>query len=405
MKATDVTRATTRLRSLALGATAITALWLGQALAQETIKIGGMTSVTGGGASIGRVADLGWKLAIEDINAAGGILGKRVQYVLADTQTDPTHAVGEARRLIENEKIHAMVGPVTSQEVIPVTSVTTKAGIAHVTTAASADLTPAVAPYHFSNSPTGLNQMIPNINYALDVLKVRQIGIISDNGGMSKAAASEIIAYMKEKGVAPTLVQEFAFRAEDMTPQLFSLRSSGARALLLINSLGDDARTLLKNRDEIGWKVPVLANLTLTNFSVGIAGRIGKEAFEGVNSVQFKGMTFCPGDAVGASDFAKFVARARAAVPDIDRIGGPSALAPFYIEPIILKAAIDGAGSLEGAKVAAWVEANAGKMKNMLGTFEASSKTHFLPSAEALAVVKNAFAPRSDGLVERAQCP
>lgn len=395
-----------RRMAIALGVTSALAIFAGAGAsrAQDTIKIGGMTSMTGAGSAIGRVADLGWRFAIEDINAAGGIMGRRVQFVLADTQTDPTHAVGEARRLVQNERIHAMVGPVTSQEVIPVTSVTTAAKIAQVTTAASSDLTPSFAPYHFSNSPTGLNQMIANISYALDVLKLRKIAIISDNGGMSKAAASEIVAYLREKGVTPTGVQEFGFRSEDMTPQLFSLRSGGAEVILLINSLVDDARTVLKNRDEIGWRVPVLANLTLTNFSVGIAARLGKEAFEGVNSVQFRGMTFCPGDPVGASDFAKFDARAKAAVPDLERLGGSSALAPYYIQPFVLKAAIEGAQSLEGDKVAAWIEANAPNIKNMLGTFEASDKTHFLPSASAMVVVKNAFAPRSDGLVERVQC-
>ncbi|MFN7634075.1 MAG: ABC transporter substrate-binding protein, partial [Acetobacteraceae bacterium] len=160
--------------AIALGVTSALAIFAGAGAsrAQDTIKIGGMTSMTGAGSAIGRVADLGWRLAIEDINAAGGIMGRRVQFVLADTQTDPTHAVGEARRLVQNERIHAMVGPVTSQEVIPVTSVTTVAKIAQVTTAASSDLTPAFAPYHFSNSPTGLNQMIANISYELDVLKL-----------------------------------------------------------------------------------------------------------------------------------------------------------------------------------------------------------------------------------------
>lgn len=374
------------------------------AQAEETIKIGGMVSITGGGASIGAVATLSWNLAVEDINANGGIMGKQVEIVIADTQTDPTHAVSEARRLVENEKIMAMVGPVTSQEVIPVTAITTAAKIAQITTAASASLTPEAAPYHFSNSPTGLNQMIPNINYAVDVLGAKKIGLISDNGGMSKAAVNEIIEYMKEKGVEPVEVQEFAFKAEDMTPQLFSLRNSGAEVVLLINSIGDDARKFLQNRDEIGWMVPVLGSLTTTNYAVGNAKALGEEVFEGVLSVQFMGMTYCEGDEIGASAFAKFDARATAAIADIDKLGGSSALAPYYVEPLILKAAIEGAESLEGDKIAAWIEANSDKIDNMLGTFGASAQSHFLPSADGLVVTKNAFNPREDGLVERVQC-
>lgn len=372
--------------------------------AQEPLKLGGMVSLTGNGASIGKVAEIGWRMAVEDINAQGGIAGRPVEFILADTLTDPTHALGEARRLIENEGIEAMVGPVTSQEVIPVTAVTTAANLPQITAASSATLTPQAAPYHFSNSPTGLAQMIPNIDYAIDVLGLTKLAIISDNGGMSKDAVAEMIRYLKSRELEPVEVQEFAFRTEDMTPQLFSLRSSGAEAVLIINSLGDDARKFLQNRDEIGWDVPVLGSLTMTNFSVGNAGILGQEAFDGVNSVQFVGMTYCEGDPVGASAYARFDKRAKETVSDLERLGGSSSIIPYYIEPFIVKAAIEGAGSTDGDKVAAWIEANAASMDNMLGTFAASSETHFLPSSKMLVVVKNAFAPREDGLIERARC-
>lgn len=124
--------------------------------------------------------------------------------------------------------------------------------------------------------------MIANITYAIEVLGAQHIALISDNGGMSQAAAAEIAAYMTDLGHPLVTVQEFAFRAEDMTPQLFSMRQAGADAVLLINSLVDDTRKLLQNREEIGWDVPVLASLTTTNYAVGIARDIGVEAFEGV---------------------------------------------------------------------------------------------------------------------------
>lgn len=391
-------------RWLGLCAAMAMALVSTQGRAAEPLKLGGMVSLTGTGASIGKVAEIGWRMAVEDINAQGGIAGRPVEFILADTLTDPTHAVGEARRLIENERIAAMVGPVTSQEVIPVTAVTTAANLAQITAASSATLTPQAAPYHFSNSPTGLAQMIPNIDYALDVLGLTRLAIISDNGGMSKDAVAQMIRYLETRELEPVEVQEFAFRTEDMTPQLFSLRSSGAEAVLIINSLGDDARKFLQNRDEIGWDVPVFGSLTMTNFAVGNARVLGEEAFDGVRSVQFVGMTYCEGDPVGASDYARFDKRAKDTVSDLERLGGSSSIIPYYIEPFILKAAIEGAGSTDGDRIAAWIEANASSMDNMLGTFEASSETHFLPSSETLTVVEDAFAPREDGLTRRAHC-
>ena len=69
---------------------------------------------------------------------------------------------------------------------------TTETKLAQITTAASPDLTPTLAPYHFSTSPTGVNQMIPTIKYATETLGLTKLALISDNGGMSKAAVTEI---------------------------------------------------------------------------------------------------------------------------------------------------------------------------------------------------------------------
>lgn len=391
-------------RALFAAMMSFTALGLGAAQAEETIKIGGIMSLTGSGASIGKNAEIAWKRAIDDINAAGGILGKKVELVLADTMTDPTHGVSEMRRLIDSEKVQAVVGPATSQETTPLMAIGTEANIAQISSAASTQLTPQVGPYHFSTSPIGENQMIPNIAYALDVLKLKKMALLSDNGGMSKAAVSDIVEYMRGKGVEPVAVQEFAFRTEDMTPQLFSLRNSEAEAVLLINSIGDDARKMLENRYDIGWDVPVLASLTMTNYAVGNATTIGIEPFDGVYSVQFEGMTYCAGDDLGQKEFAKFAAKAKADIPDLDRMGGPSALTPYYIQPIILAAAMNGSGKTDGKSVAAWIESNAGTIKTLTGKLAASSDNHFLPSVESLKVVKNPYVLREDGLVERADC-
>lgn len=372
---------------------------------QQPIRIGGIMSVTGGGASIGRAAEIAWKLAIEDINAAGGILGRKVELVMADTQTDPTHAVAEIRRLAVNEKVDAVVGPATSQEALPIVPIANEYKLAQISTASSTDLTPKFGPYHFSTSATGANQLLPSINYALGKLKLSKIALISDNGGMSKTAISDVIAELKKRNVTPVGVQEFPFRTEDMTPQLFSLRNAKPDAVLMSNSLGDDTRKMLSNRGDIGWDVPVFTNQTTANFAVGIAAAIGKDAFDGVYSVQFVGMTYCKGDAVGTSPFAQFVKRAQTAVPDLQRLGGASALTQYYLQPIILAAAMNGSGKTDGASVAAWIEENSAKIQNMVGPLAASKDSHFLPGPDTLKVVTRPYDVRSDGLLERADCP
>jgi branched-chain amino acid transport system substrate-binding protein len=393
-----------RLARLAMASVAIAALGVGGAVAQEKIKLGGIMSITGGGASIGVVATEAWKLAVEDINAAGGVLGKQVELVLGDTATDPTHGVSETRRLIENEGVQLLVGPATSQETIPITAVAAEKKVVQISTAASTQLTPEFAPFHFSTSVTGLNQMKPNIDFALDGLKLTKLAVISDNGGMSKAAVAEIVDYMKSRGVEPVMVQEFPFRTEDMTPQLLAMRGAGAEAILLINSIGDDSRKLLENRIDIGWEAPVLANQTMSNYAVGNAAILGEEAFENVYSTQFVGMTYCPSEPVGSSDFAKFAVRAAEKIKDLERMGGAPALNPYYIQPIIVAAAANGAGTTDGEAIVKWMQTNSAQIKVMSGAVEATDKNHFLPAPSSIKVVKNPHVLREDGVVERADC-
>lgn len=396
----------TTMRKNAVGILAAAAVMLAgsTAFAQETFKLGGVISATGGGASIGRAASVAWKLAVDDINANGGILGKQVELVIADTMTDPTHGVSETRRLIENEKVQAIIGPATSQEAIPIATVTTEAKMLHISTAASPTLSPDVVPYHFSTSVTAVNQMIPNINFAIDKLGLQKFGIISDNGGMSKAGVAEITEYLKERGLEPVAIQEFPFRTEDMTPQLLSMRSSGADALLFLSSLGDDARKLLENRLDIGWEVPVLANQTLSNYAVGHVDSIGEEAFEGVYSTTVIGMTYCDGDPVGENAFAKFSIRAAEEVPELEMLGGPGALAPYYIIPLIVADAINGAGAADGEAAAKWLEENAAQVELPTGALNVTETSHFLPALDSIVTVESPHSLREDGLAKRADC-
>ena len=86
------------------------------ALAQPApIKIGEWLDITGGGATAAESARLGTDVAIQEINAAGGIAGRKIVTVTADTQTDPTVGVGEAKRLVQQEKVDLIIGPVISQ--------------------------------------------------------------------------------------------------------------------------------------------------------------------------------------------------------------------------------------------------------------------------------------------------
>jgi branched-chain amino acid transport system substrate-binding protein len=104
----------------------------------DVIKIGGIAPLTGDVAVYGVAADNGVKLAIEEINANGGLLGKQIQYVVYDDKGDPTEAVNAYKKLTSNDKVDAIVGAVTSKPTLTVTSLAAKDGIPIITPTATA---------------------------------------------------------------------------------------------------------------------------------------------------------------------------------------------------------------------------------------------------------------------------
>ena len=97
---------------------------------QEALKIGFLADFSGPLAEFGPVTQTGVQLAIDHINAAGGVFGQDIILVTGDTQVDPTQGVEEARRLVEVEGVHAIVGPLSSTVTLAVSeSVTRDAGV------------------------------------------------------------------------------------------------------------------------------------------------------------------------------------------------------------------------------------------------------------------------------------
>ena len=106
--------------------------------AREALKIGLLIDLSGGAAEVGAELRLGFELAIEQLNEAGGVFGQPVEFVIADTTLDPTTAVSEAERLIEVERVHAIVGGIASAISIAVAeSVTGPSGVPQITPVSS----------------------------------------------------------------------------------------------------------------------------------------------------------------------------------------------------------------------------------------------------------------------------
>ncbi len=385
---------------------ALLATGAAQAQQADKIRIGGVFSVTGGGAVITFSALAGAKMAVAEINKSGGILGKQVEFVVADDRSDPTQTTMETRRLVQQENVQMLVGPIGSVTTLASIPVLNEAKVASIGVAQAPQLTPKFAPYQFTEVVATDEIAKVYVDQAVDVLKAKKLGLLMDNTAGQKALVVDIRAYAAKKGIPIVGEQEFDVNIGDMTAQVLALKRAGPDVLLHSSLSSRDAGTALKTLADVGWDVPIIFS---TSMAAGVAAVVqvaGPDSVkkDNVYAWDYKGLSYCQGDPLGATKAAQFITRLKDfAGADFAKMSSTNA-GWLYDAVYILKAAAEGAGSTEGPKMAAWLESNAGKAQSVLGNLTGSPSNHFLLDSSSLTVVSHVAEVRADGLRRRGGC-
>lgn len=362
----------------------------GTALAQSPpIKAGEFLDITGGGASAAEAARLGIELAVQEINRGGGIGGRRIDLLTSDTQTDPTVGVGEIKRLVLQEKVELVFGPLISQVLLAALPVMNEAKVPAVGSTGSDQITVDKGPYYFSALINAESQAKAMVGQAERALHAKSAAIISDSGAQSKSFVDSMKREMEAHGIRLTGTQEYQYRATDMTPQLLTLKRGAPDTLFLFASSGEDAGNVLKSLDDLGWTVKVTGNYTVATFAEAAIRIAGKEAFRkfDVTGMAYKAFTYCKANEL-PQPFVDFVAKAKAFKPaESARLSLPFA-ATMYDAVGLFKDAVEGSGGkTDGPTIVAWIEANAGKHRGILGPLNASTTSHWLVGPDLLVAV------------------
>lgn len=390
--------------SIALAGAAASLPGLAQAQANQPIKLGFLGSMTGSANQSGFNGIAGVNLAVKEINAKGGILGRQVQVVIADDQSDPTAAVNEARRIATREKVDAVVGPIASQLTLATLPIFTEAKIPSVSVSGSAAVNPTVGPYHFSVLPSSDAQAEAIAVHLATVLKVKSAAAIHDAGAQTRSTVEALKVELAKRNIQLTGVQEYALTATDLTPQLLALRRGNPDALIALTATGNDTGYIIKQRLEIGWPIKIVGNITVISQPGVVIKVAGPDAYKDVVGINYKSFSYCANDPIGSSEYSKFKARLQADVGDKFPQYSPVIAEYLYDAVYVVKAMFEGSKKTDGPSVAAWMEQNASSVKVVAGEMFASKTNHFMIGASALTMVENADKPRSDGMQKRSGC-
>ena len=332
----------------ALSLAALTTL----AQAAEPIKIGLSGPFTGGSSSMGVSMRDGVRMAADEINKAGGVLGRQIQLVERDDEAKNERGVQIAQELINREKVVATVGFINTGVALASQRFYQEAKIPVMNNVA----TGTAVTHQFDNQPDNFifrNAAHDSIQAPMIVEEAitrrgfKKVAILADSTNYGQLGREDLEKALMAKGVKPVAVEKFHVKDVDMTPQLLKAKEAGAEAVLTYG-IGPELAQIANGMTKLGWKVPMIGSWTLSkaNF-IDNAGPGG----EGARMPQ----TFIQ-EPTTPKRQSFIISYLKTFSPKNNRIDSPVSAAQGYDSVYLLAAAIKQAGSTEGVKIKAALE-------------------------------------------------
>ena len=329
---------TTSLRNLfAATGLAISLITSGGAGAAEPIKIAMLVELSGAGATSGTNFRNGAALAVAEINAAGGVLGRRIEMNAADTQSNPSVAKGLAQKAVDDD-VFAVFGPVFSGSILVSMAETRRGEIPNFTGGEAAAITKQGNPYIFRTSFTQDTAMPKVARYLANNLKAKTVALIYVNNDFGKGGRESIMKALDTLGVKVVADISTEQSQVDFSAAVLKAKQSNADAVFVYTNEEESARALRELRKQ-GITKPIVGETTLTSQKViELAGDAANGAIAHV------GLTVDAPIASVRAFRAKFE-REYKSTPDHNGIKG-------YTGIYIMKAAIEKVGKVDRKLVA-----------------------------------------------------
>lgn len=252
-----------KLKSL-IGGLALAAA--GLVSAQQTVPIFGLVELSGTGATSGSNFDNGIKLAVKEINAAGGILGRKINYQSLDTQSNPGVAKALAQKAIDQEA-YVVMGPVFSGSIMVSMTETRRAEIPNFTGGEAAAITQQGNPYVFRTSFTQSTAMPKIANYIRDAVKAKSVDVIYVNNDFGKGGLELIKKELEARGIkVPNTISTDPGQL-DFSAAVLKVKQSGSDAVFVYSNEEESARALRELRKQ-GYTKPMIGETVLTSQKV-----------------------------------------------------------------------------------------------------------------------------------------
>ena len=233
---------------------------------QKPITIVGLVELSGTGATAGTNFNNGVKLAVKEINAAGGILGRKIEYTANDTQSNPGVAKALAQKAVD-EGAYVVMGPVFSGSIIVSMAETKRAEIPNFTGGEAANITQQGNPYIFRTSFTQSTAMPKIARYIKNDVKAKTVSVIWVNNDFGKGGRDAIVKALEAEGIKVAADISTDPGQVDFSGPVLKAKQSNADALFVYTNEEESARALRELKKQ-GYNKPIVGETTLTGQKV-----------------------------------------------------------------------------------------------------------------------------------------
>ena len=319
----------------------------GGAQAAEPIKVGLVAALSGQSAKSGEALTRGLTMAITEVNAKGGVLGRQLELVRRDDESNPSKGMLAARELVQREKVTVLFGGLDTPVSLAIVPLANQMKVPFMGIwAAGTKITENGAADNYVFRVSAVDELVDEalVKYGVDN-GMKKPGMILINNPWGESNEAGFKRALEKRGLANAGVERIQDSDLDVVPQLTRLKNAGADTLLMVGNVGPSAQ-VVKSLDRMGWDVPVVSHWGPAG------GRFGELAGPNASRVHFI-QTYVFTEHNSAKGDA-LLAALKAAYPQIKTLADVTpavGIANAYDALHLAAQAIEKAGSTDGKAV------------------------------------------------------
>jgi branched-chain amino acid transport system substrate-binding protein len=228
----------------------------GATLAAEPLRIGVVNEITGAQAEAGQFTVNGIKLALDEINKNGGVLGRQVELRIEDNGSTNPGTVLAFSKLASEGGIVGIIGPIRSTQIQAASPTIAKSGIPTMIGGTDASLTHVNNRWVFRARPNDSYSSRVIADFGVNTLKLKKWAIVHSTDAFGTGGKNALASSLQALGVEPVLVQGYTNNSQDFTPIVLALKKSGADILGTYMTNSPDVGIFAKQLRQLGVSVP-----------------------------------------------------------------------------------------------------------------------------------------------------